>query len=257
METIFRTKVFGFSDILGEGWKIYKLGITKFILIALVVYLPISIFLYFFPMENILARGETSAGALLLSCVYSFVQIGIALVVYIAVAYLVEEIVQGRRTSWTAVLRYTFSRLPMVLIVDLLVGAIVAFGMLLLVIPGIIIGIYLVFTPAIVALRKIGFQAFQYSIDLVKGQWWRVFGISFGIGFIAAAFNYLLSWVIRTSAPYIGFGTILINLVSYLVTVLFSIFLVAFFLNQDYLKHPIESEPGTPKGGIDPQNILP
>lgn len=256
MAAKFRSQVFGFLDILGESWNIYKLGFKDIFLISLVVYLPYSIFLYFYPTGSSFGLEETSAVAVSLSCIYSLVQVAIGLIAYIAVAYLVEQIVQGQRTSWTAVLRYTFSKLPIVLVIDLCISIILVVGFLLLIIPGIIIGIYLVFTPIVVALRKINFQAFQYSIDLVKGQWWRVFGIAFGIGFITFAFNYFLSWVLPKSAPFIGFGTVFINLIGYLVTILFAIYLVVFFLNQDYLKHPLETEPANPRAALERQDAL-
>jgi len=235
METRFRTQVFGFLDILGESWNIYKLGIKNFLLIALAVYLPYSIFLYFYPTGNDLAKvlGDNSAP---ISLLFTLVQIGIFLIIYVAVAYLVEEIVQGRTTSWTYALAYSLSRLPIVFVIYLLFSILLGISTLLLIIPGIIIGTYLVFTLFIVALRKIGFKAFQYSIGLVKGQWWRVFGIWLGIVFIASAFNFLLFWVIRLSAPYIGIGAILIQFIGYLVTLLLPICLVVFF-----------SQPGLPQ----------
>jgi len=143
----------------------------------------------------------------------------------------------------------------LILLIQLLFGVIVGIGTVLLIIPGLIIGVYLAFTYLIVALRKIGLQAFQYSINLVKGQWWRVFWIFVGIGIITFAFNYLLGWVIRISTPYIGFGTILISLIGYLVALLFAIYQVVFFLNQDYLKHPVKIDPSIPEQGTEAQIV--
>jgi len=256
METKFRAQVFGFFDILREGWKIYRLGLTNFVLIAVLVYLPQFILTYFFPSGYSLDSPVTSAASIRASA-YSWLFMGINLFQIVAVAYLVEHIVQGQTTSLVATLRYALSRFPAIVLIAILLSVVVIFGGLLLIIPGLFIGIYLVFTLSIVALRKNGFRAFQYSISLVKGQWWRVIRIYFCIAFISVVFTFLLNRLVATSAVYIGFGAHILNLIGFLVAIIFPICQVVFFLNQDYVKHPIETVLIHPEQGIVLQTVEP
>ena len=65
----------------------------------------------------------------------------------------------------------------------------------------------------------------------------------------------MVVYIFNLSAPYIGIGAILIQFIGYLVTLLLPICLVVFFLNQDYLKHPLETESPNPEQGIELQIV--
>jgi hypothetical protein len=120
-------------------------------------------------------------GVLCLRFILYIVYIGLSGLFFIAVAYLVEGIVQNRAINLGEAFRHAFSRLPIFFFVGVLLVLAISVGTILLIIPGIILGVFLLFAPWIVALRGQGLQAFQDSIELVKGQWWRIFGMSLGV----------------------------------------------------------------------------
>ena len=71
-------------------------------------------------------------------------------------------------------------------------------GFLLLFIPGVILGVYLLLTMPIVIEENIGFRkAMRRSFNLVKGQWWYTLGaflsVYFVIGLLSQVFSGLLS----------------------------------------------------------------
>ena len=69
--------------------------------------------------------------------------------------------------------RFGFARLGPILVVSLLVGLVTLVGLVVLIIPGIYIGVRLaVSTQALVVEGKRGTQAMRRSWDLVGGHWW-------------------------------------------------------------------------------------
>lgn len=118
-------------------------------------------------------------------------------------------------------------------------GIIVALLSLLLIIPGIIWLVYYSFIFYVAALRNLaGKRALDYSKSLVEGQWWRVAGITLLIGF----FNFVAIMVVSIPFAIISvnpFFTILPNTLANIVTAYFTVTLVVFFLNEDYLQNPV------------------
>jgi hypothetical protein len=73
--------------------------------------------------------------------------------------------------------RFGFHRLGSVLLVSVLVGLATVGGLILLVIPGIYIGVRLVVSiEALVVEGRRGTQAMGRSWELVGGHWWHAFG---------------------------------------------------------------------------------
>lgn len=99
----------------------------------------------------------------------------------IAQAYL------GDTPDWRASLSYAWHRAPSLLLISLLYGLGVFGGMLLLIVPG--IWLYLAWAFAVPALLVEGLRgrkALGRSFHLVKGRWWRTFGVIV-VGFILAS----------------------------------------------------------------------
>ena len=248
MEARFRSTRFGLSDILTEGWKIIQAGAATFLPLGLLYALVNAIVLYISTGVDYANASDIETTMLCLQCVVSLVVMVFSLTFTIAQLYLVEGMVQGRPASLGEALRYAFSRLPAVLLVNIVYAVIVGIGFVLLFIPGVILGIYFTFAIAIVALRKIDLPALQYSLNLVRGQWWRIFGILLGLGIPIAAISYLINWLAGISAPYIGFGTIVFYILGSVITFLVGVPTAVLYLNNDYVAPPVQAAPANPEG---------
>ncbi|MEA2220008.1 MAG: hypothetical protein QOJ35_2634 [Solirubrobacteraceae bacterium] len=98
----------------------------------------------------------------------------------IAQAYL------GEQPDWRASLAFAWRRLPSLLWLTLLYGLGVTLMTLLLVAPGVWIYVLWAFAlPALLVEGVRGTAALRRSAGLVKGRWWRTFGV-LAVGFILA-----------------------------------------------------------------------
>ena len=154
-----------------------------------------------------------------------------------AVAFVVEHSLRGENIGYRQALRQSFSRWGSVIGTGILAGLII-FGLtLLLIVPGIIWGVYYLFIVYIVALRgQGGKKALDYSKSLVKGRWWRVFGVFFVVGLLTFVF------ILIVDLPFgfmpVNFLTdVLSGILADIVWSFFTIATVLFFLNLDYLKN--------------------
>ena len=99
----------------------------------------------------------------------------------IAQAYLGEE------TDWRSSLAYAWRLLPSLLLLTLLYALGLMLAFVLLILPGIWLYVAWAFaTPALLVEGLRGRKALGRSFQLVKGRWWRTFGVLL-VGFILAA----------------------------------------------------------------------
>jgi len=90
--------------------------------------------------------------------------------------------------------RFGFHRLGSVLLVSVLVGLATVGGLILLVIPGIYIGVRLaVSIEALVVEGRRGTQAMGRSWELVGGHWWHAFGTLLVAGLLTGVVNSLIT----------------------------------------------------------------
>ena len=122
--------------------------------------------------------------------------------------------------------RYGFKRFGSVLLVSLLVGIVVVVGLILLIIPGIILGTFLAVTvPALVIENRRGTDAMSRSWNLVSGNFWHVLGVMIVaflitgvVGGILGAIggdNWFLRWIFNAiaqiiTAPFIALVVVLL-----------------------------------------------
>ena len=90
--------------------------------------------------------------------------------------------------------RFGFARLGPILVVSILVGLATLLGLIVLIIPGIYIGVRLaVSTQALVVEGKQGTQAMRRSWDLVGGHWWHAALTMLVAGLITAVVNAVIT----------------------------------------------------------------
>jgi len=98
----------------------------------------------------------------------------------IATAYL------GQPSDWRSSLRFAVSCAPALLWLTFLYGIAVAFATLVFILPGVWLYVAFAFAvPALLVENVRGTKALGRSFALVRGQWWRIFGILI-VGFFLA-----------------------------------------------------------------------
>ena len=151
--------------------------------IFVLIYLPLVLF--FIPS---LFKFEDSWQAWILGGM-SFAQIFISAIVTSATIFAIGHIVSGKKISVKEAFGSAWKIYWKFLILSVLLSLIIGFGLILLIIPGIIFGVWFAFSTFIFVEEKTGIkEAFVKSKQLVKGKFWKVFGrlVVFGLfGFLA------------------------------------------------------------------------
>jgi len=158
------------GEPIGEGWEIYKRFWRHLLPIAFVALLIISSITLF--LRGAGALG--AIGALVVSIV------GIYLV-QAALVQAVADVRDGRADlTLTETLSSVLPRLGTIILASLVAGIAVAFGFVLLIVPGLfLLTIWSMIIPVLV-LEEVGaFDSFGRSRELVRGFGWTVFGVIF------------------------------------------------------------------------------
>ncbi|HVF76904.1 MAG TPA: glycerophosphoryl diester phosphodiesterase membrane domain-containing protein [Solirubrobacteraceae bacterium] len=112
------------------------------------------------------------------------------LAVLLATAACLRAIAQsylGEETDWRSSLEYAWRLTPSLLLLTLLYGLGIVLGLLLFIVPGIWLYVAWAFAIPVLLVEGLrGRKALARSYTLVKGRWWRTFGVLL-VGFILAA----------------------------------------------------------------------
>lgn len=173
------------GGVISESFDLYRQHAAVLILSALVIFVVAGV------LQGLLAEG----GGLILSLV-SVVVGSVAAALYTGfVVKLVQDIrADGARDFTASELASAAAPAIVPLILNgIIKGIAIAIGLVLLIVPGLILlTIWAVTSPAIVAERAGVFGAFSRSMELVRGHGWPVFGvilvaflITFGISLVA------------------------------------------------------------------------
>jgi uncharacterized membrane protein len=219
---------FSFSDVVAKGWLIYSQQFKAIVMITLIVYIPINIILYmvagymksFQDFMNVIKILEGLFGVIAM--------MGIAVVVDLAI-----QNNDNLPISWGAALSKAFSRWGSCLTTSILGGIIILGLTFLLIIPGVIWSIYYIFIIQIVALRELGGKtALNYSKSLVKGRWWKTFGIVFVLASINGGIGLGIGYL-STSLP--GSISIITDTLIDIIAAFYTVATTILFLNLDYV----------------------
>ncbi len=151
----------------------------------------------------------------------------------IAIIVTLEESVNGNQVCFTKAFSRSGSLLLEGYLTNLL-GGLIIFGLsLLLIVPGVIWGVYYTFILQVVALRKIRYKkALDYSKDLVKGRWWKVLGYTVLLHIVPVIIGLII-----IESPIFLSSTLLYLFASFIIAVIGGYATVAttmLFLNLDY-----------------------
>jgi hypothetical protein len=175
----------GIGEILSTAFQLYRRHWRTLLTIAAVVIVPLTL-LHYLLGDLIRTQGETTRNGVVETASWS---VGIAglltalasilmyLVLTGAITRAVAAEVAGQDPSVEQSYRFGFHRLGSVLLVSVLVGLAIIGGLILLIIPGIYIGVRLaVSIEALVVEGRRGTEAMGRSWELVGGHWWHAFG---------------------------------------------------------------------------------
>lgn len=232
----------GIGEVLSAAFDIYRNNAANLLLIVAVVVVPLSF------VSALLARAfaatETTVeiGGQPVTQLESrslFVVLVAALVV-VAIGVIIGAILQaailrgaaqatiGDPVDIEASYRWGLRRFGSVLLISLLVGLVVAVGFILLIIPGIVFGVFLsVAIPALVVENRRGTEALKRSWNLVSGYFWHALAVLVVAAIIAAVVglilgliggsNWFVSWIFSAIAQIITAPfTALVGIVLYL-----------------------------------------
>ncbi|MCX7010150.1 MAG: hypothetical protein NTY53_23420, partial [Kiritimatiellaeota bacterium] len=154
----------------------------------------------------------------------------------LALARLVEATVRGETLTWRNALWQAFKRWPAALGTSFIGGLIILGLLFLLIVPGLIWGLYYSLVLYVVALRGLsGKSALDYSKALVKGQWWRVLGLLIVFNLLSAAIALILGvpFIFTPDHPVLD---VVDNTIGDLASALSLVLVSVLMLNTDYVR---------------------
>jgi hypothetical protein len=166
------------GELLGEGFAVYGRHFGRFLGMAAAVVVPVQLIVSGFGLEQFGSRydGDPSPAEVLVPVLASYL-VTTPLVAVMTVHFLNALESGGTPSARGSILAGLEAFTPLFLSV-LLAAAGVALGMLLFIVPGIYLAVRWYFVPQVVMAEGIsGAAALARSVEIVKGSWWRVFGI--------------------------------------------------------------------------------
>jgi hypothetical protein len=166
--------------------------------IAAVVVVPLTLLQYLLG-DWIRSRGEVTSLQEISTATWAVGAAGLVaglagLLMYLVLTGAITRAVAGEDPSVEQSYRFGFHRLGSVLLVSVLVELATIAGFILLVIPGIYIGVRLaVSVEALVVEGQRGTQAMGRSWELVGGHWWHAFGALVVAGLLTGVVNAVIT----------------------------------------------------------------
>ena len=192
----------GVGEILSAAFRLYQRHWRTLLAIAAVVVVPLTLLQYLLG-DWIRTRGEVTSLQEVSTATWAVGAAGLVaglagLLMYLvltgAITRAVAAEVAGEDPSLEQSYRFGFHRLGSVLLVSVLVGLATVAGLILLIIPGIYIGVRLaVSVEALVVEGRRGTQAMDRSWELVGGHWWHAFGALVVAGLLTGVVNSLIT----------------------------------------------------------------
>lgn len=166
------------------------------------------ILLFYYPVNLLSAFVEFKVQRISINLILSLMCMGVLLLIGLCIPLLIlwiTRLVQQKcaigTTEWIDAGQNAFVLWPLALWTMVLQGLIV-FGLsLLLIVPGIIWGVYYTFSTFVVAQGSLwGKEALDYSKALVKGRWWITLGVTLLISLIVFGLLTIV-WIIIMLLP--------------------------------------------------------
>jgi hypothetical protein len=190
----YEVRAMSFAEILEAGFRVLRDHFALLVGIAAILYVPVALFqsaIESFAKEGAPASIALSGGIGLL------IFAGVSPLVNVAITFALGELYLGREVDLGDAFRRGLAILAPVLGTSLLAGLAVLGATLLLVIPGIWVGLGLVLLSQVMVLEnRFGAAALRRSLELMKGQRLRAFAIAFVVVLLSAALGFAVQLVV-------------------------------------------------------------
>lgn len=238
---VLKKKLLSFYDALAIGCSVYKIVALPVILISLLIDTPFNIIYASIP--SFIPLMQSAKDAQTAKILAFATALGIRLTAFIfrilatmAIALIVEKLFLGEQIKPLEAFKRAFSNWIGGIKTGLLMLIIVIGYTLLLIIPGIIWGIYYSFVIYIVILRnKTGKAALDYSKSLVTGNWGTLFLIYLGIGIVLGVIGGVTGALFRW-LPTNFFVSLLNYSIQSIFHSFYTVIVAIVFLNFDFIK---------------------
>jgi hypothetical protein len=186
------------GGVLGEAWRLYTRFFTRFFVIAVIVYLIVNLVN---AAVSTLFGGGVGA-SLLLALITTVVSLVGTFWLQGALVFAVDDVRDGRiDSSIGEVFERVRPRLGTLILAGILAALGIAFGLVLLIVPGLIfLTWWCLIVPVIVLEGKAVGESFSRSRELVRGHGWTVFGVVL----ITAILTVIASGVIQGIFSFLG-----------------------------------------------------
>lgn len=229
------------SDNFDIAWKIFLSNRQELLWLLLVINVPLAIISEFIPQPS--AEAQSSA-TLFYSAMFAIISGILGILLNLAIAMITEKTVLGEEITAQSALKQGIPKILIAFVMGILLFIMLTIGYILLIVPGIYLSIIFAFFMQAIALRNCKFRAFSYSQNLVKGQFWRVFGrlLLLGIALFLLSLALIIPQtflsILLLPVPILKSAlAISLNAIFGLINYLFIITLTVYFLNLDYLKN--------------------
>lgn len=195
------------GGVLDAGFRLFRESFRKVFVLAIlasVATLPAGRIASGFDPQT--GAGVTGA-SLLTFLVVLIVGIIAAMVFTAAAAARIDAVAHNRELSFGEAVSYGLQRAPAFFGAGFLYGIALFIGFVLVIIPGIIIGVYWAFGAiATVVDRKGPIEGLKYSWAIVRGHWWRTFLLGIVAMLIAVVLYVVIGFVVGLVAAAVAVG---------------------------------------------------
>ena len=166
------------GELVEDTWRLFMSNLGLFLPIAIVIIVPVDLAVLGVGYGELFKGYDSSppAGQQVTAAVLRY----LVFQPLVTAAHIAAVMAPGRGerpTPWWSIAR-GMERWGSVLVVIILSALAIFAGFILLIVPGIYLGVALYFsTQAVVAEDRSPIEALRRSRELVRDQWWRVFGI--------------------------------------------------------------------------------
>jgi hypothetical protein len=201
------------SGILGAAFRLYRARFWLFALIALAVVVPADVLIYGVAGEWLWTSPSFGDSMPIGAGVASFLAPLLVTTPLITAGHVhaVMDLADGRPGSARRSLAAAARRLTPVAAAVLLAGVGATLGLVLLVVPGVYLWARWFLAAQAVVAEDLGpIEALGRSADLVRGQWWRIFGIALLISIVAGVLSALVQWPLLIAGYVSGIGPLVL-----------------------------------------------